>query len=485
MLHRLALLISFGSAGFLAAADAPTHPNILLIVADDLNTSLGCYGHPDVKSPNIDRLAARGVRFDRAYCQYPLCNPSRVSLLSGRRPESSGVYVLSTPARRAMPSAIMLPQYFRQQGYFSGGAGKVAHSPKVNDAASWDFYDDGDGDDAEEKAALKARYGSGDQTKPGGGGDGRPSGFRLSTDGARTRDGINSRTIARLIGEQADRGKPFFLAAGMHKPHLPWTAPREFFDLYPLNKLRVEREPAIKGVPEIALQTELSGFAQPASRAEAIQGYYACISFTDANVGRLLAELDRHSLWESTIVVLIGDNGFHLGDHGGLWSKLSAFDASTHVPFIMAGAGIPAGRVVATPVELLDIYPTLLSLAGFTPPSDLEGASLVELMRDGATAGHRPAASIVFHYDVERRVDVRGRTVVTRDWRYTEWDEGRAGREFYWLPDDPREYWNRVGDDAYRESVQAGADLIRRSPEPKLGPANRPRALLSEPQAVP
>jgi uncharacterized sulfatase len=151
----------------LCAAEALRHPNILFIVADDLNTSLGCYGHPDVKSPNIDRLAERGVRFDRAYCQYPLCNPSRVSFLSGRRPETSGVYVLSTPARVAMPDAVLLPQYFREHGYFSGGAGKVFHSPKVNDAASWDFYEDGEGDDPEEKAALKARYGNGDQTKPG------------------------------------------------------------------------------------------------------------------------------------------------------------------------------------------------------------------------------------------------------------------------------------------------------------------------------
>ena len=485
MLPRLAALFVLLSAGCLAAADAARHPNILFIVADDLNTSLGCYGDPDVKSPNIDRLAARGVRFDRAYCQYPLCNPSRVSFLSGRRPETSGVYVLSTPARTALPTATMLPQYFRERGYFSGSAGKVFHSPKVNDVASWDFYDDGDGDDPEEKAALKSRYGTGDQTKPGGGGDGRPRGFRLTTDGARTRDGLNTRTIARLIGEKAAEGRSFFLAAGMHKPHLPWTAPKEFFDLYPPGKLHLAPEPAMKDVPAVALQTELSGFAQPDSRAEAIQGYYACISFTDANVGRLLDELDRRSLWDNTIVVLLGDNGFHLGDHGGLWSKLSAFDASTHVPFIIAGAGVPAGKVVTAPVELLDIYPTLVNLAGFTPPDGLQGISLVGLMRGEAPANHAPVSSIVFHYDVERKIDVRGRTVVTADWRYTEWDGGKAGREFYWRRDDPREYWNRVGDATHRAAVQAGVDFIRRSPEPKAGPANRPRALLTEPQAVP
>jgi uncharacterized sulfatase len=485
MLPRLALLFFLLCFCRLAAAEATRHPNVLFIVADDLNTSLGCYGHPDVKSPNIDRLAARGVRFDRAYCQYPLCNPSRVSFLSGRRPETSGVYVLSTPARTALPTATMLPQYFREHGYFSGGAGKVFHSPKVNDAASWDFYEDGDGDDPEEKAAISARYGRGDQTRPGSGGDGRPRGFPLSTEGARTRDGINSRTIARLIREKAAEEKPFFLAAGLHKPHLPWTAPQKFFDLYPPEKLHLAPEPAMKDVPPIALQTELSGFAQPDSRPEAIQGYYACISFTDSNVGRLLDELDRRALWQNTIVVLLGDNGFHLGDHGGVWSKLSAFDASTHVPLILAGAGVPAGKVVTAPVELLDIYPTLVALAGFAPPDGLQGISLAGLMRGEASAKHAPVSSIVFHYDLERKIDVRGRTVVTNDWRYTEWDSGKAGREFYWRADDPREYWNRVSDAGYRKEVQAGENFIRLAPEPKAGPANRPRALLSEPQAVP
>ena len=485
MIIRLSALIALLCAGGLTAADVRSHPNILFIVVDDLNLSLGCYGNRDVKSPNIDRLAARGVRFERAYCQYPLCNPSRVSFLSGRRPETSGVYVLSTAARTALPGATMLPQFFREHGYFTAGAGKVFHSPKVNDVASWDFYDDGAGDDPEEKAAINERYGRGDQTRPGSGGDGRPRAYRLSTDGARTRDGLNSRTIARLIGEKSAAGKSFFLAAGMHKPHLPWTAPKEFFDLYPPEKLHVAPEPAMQGIPAIALQTELSGFVQPDSRAEAIQGYYACISFTDANVGRLLDELDRRSLWANTIVVLLGDNGFHLGDHGGLWSKLSAFDASTHVPLIIAGAGVPSGKVVATPVELLDIYPTIMELSGFAPPDGLQGVSVAGLMRGDASAKHGPVTNIVFHYDVARKTDVRGRTVITDDWRYTEWDGGKAGCEFYWHLDDPTEYRNRVSDDGQQGAIRSAEDFLHRSPEPKAGPANRPRALLTEPQAIP
>ena len=320
-LAGLLVLLAGGAAAGVAKPAASRPVNVLLIVVDDLNTSLGCYGNTAVRSPNIDRLAARGVRFDRTYCQYPLCNPSRVSFLSGRRPESSGVYVLNIPARTAFPDAVMLPQFFRQRGYFSAGAGKVFHSAKMSDAASWDFYEDGPPDDPEEKAAIESRYGAGDI-----GGDGRPAAHVLTSDGARTRDGRNVRTILRLIAEKAAAGKPFFLAAGLHKPHLPWTAPKKFFDLYAPGSLTPKPEPVLRDVPPIALQTELSGFAQPDSREAAIRGYYACISFTDSHVGMLLDQLDRLDLWKSTVVVLLGDNGFHLGDHGGLWAKLSAFE---------------------------------------------------------------------------------------------------------------------------------------------------------------
>jgi uncharacterized sulfatase len=467
-------LAAFLAAGATLAVGSPAVPpadrppvNVLLILVDDLNVALGCYGHPTVQSPNIDRLAARGVRFDRAYCQYPLCNPSRVSLLSGRRPETTGVYILTTAARTALPNAVMLPQYFRQHGYFTGGAGKVFHSPKVNDALSWDFYEDGPGSDPQEQAAIKQRAG----------GDGQPTWHVLDGDGSQTRDGTNAQTIARLIAEQHAAGKPFLLAAGFHKPHLPWTAPRRFFDLYPAGSIKTEPEPAMRDIPAIAMQTELTGFAPPDSREAAMSGYYACVSFTDHQVGVLLNQLDQLQLWDNTVVVLLGDNGFHLGDHGGLWAKLSAFDAATHVPLIMAGAGVPRGQVVANPVELLDVYPTLLELAGFPADAGLEGRSLVATM-GGRTNGAAPAArSMVFHYDVATKRDVLSRTLIGPQWRYTEWADGTAGREFYWRPDDPREYVNRVADPALSATQQAAREELARLPAPKPGPANRPRAL--------
>ncbi|WP_414663014.1 sulfatase [Horticoccus sp. 23ND18S-11] len=469
-MHRLSatfgfILFSLACSGGLRAAQPP---NVLFIVVDDLNLSLGCYGNTQVRSPHIDRLAARGARFDRAYAQYPLCNPSRVSFLTGRRPETTGVYVLNTPPHTAVPDAVTLPRFFRQQGYATAGAGKIFHNVRTGDAGAWDHYQDGEGEDAGEQAAIKSRY---------GGGDGRPRWFELEGDGSKTRDGLNAATIRQLVANNAATNKPFFLAAGFHKPHLPWTAPKRFFDLYREGDLTPPAEPALRNVPPIALQTELSGFEQPDSRAGALRGYYACVSFIDSLIGQLLDELDRGDLWKNTVVVLLGDHGFHLGDHGGLWAKLSAFDQSTRVPLIMAGAGIPAGRVVTTPVELVDVYPTLADLAGLTPPERLEGRSLRPLLQNGREDPGRIARSLVYHYDVAGKRDVAGQTVIGAQWRYTEWDEGRAGRELYSRNTDAGEYHNRAADPAMEKTVKTAAALLRTIPAPKPGPANRPRAL--------
>ena len=472
MRHRIlgliALLLPL-SAPWSAAAPA-TRPNVLLVVVDDLNLTLGAYGNRTVKSPNIDRLAARGVRFDSAHAQYPLCNPSRVSFLSGRRPETSGVYILGTPARAALPDAVMLPQLFRQNGYFTAGAGKIFHSAKVSDAASWDSYEDEATQDEGEKAAIAARYGRG-----GGDGDGRPGWQALESDGSRTRDGVNTATIRRFIAEKSAARTPFFLALGFHKPHLPWTAPKRFFDLYPETGIAPPAEPPMRDTPPIALQTELSGFAQPESRAGAIRAYHACISFIDHQLGLVLDELDSRGLTKDTLIVFFSDHGFHLGDHGGLWAKLSAFRASTRVPLIMAGPGVPAGVSIASPVELLDVYPTLADLAGLRAPGGLEGRSLRPTFKESGAAGH--AHSLVYHYDVAANRDIAGRTVISPTWRYTEWDGGRAGRELYWHADDPEEHRNIAADPARAGLVKEATAQLAQLPAPKPGPANRPRAL--------
>jgi uncharacterized sulfatase len=454
-----------------AAADPPRRPNVLFVVVDDMNTELGCYGNRLVKSPNIDRLAARGVRFDRAYCQYSLCNPSRVSFLSGRRPETSGVYVLSTKERTAMPDAVMLPQLFRQHGYFCAGAGKVHHNASHRDPESWDFYEDGDGDDAGEKAAIKARY---------SGGDGTPRPSPLESDGSRTRDGLNARTINAYLEEYARSGKPFFLAAGFHKPHLPWTAPQRFFDLYPAGSIPEPGAPPMHNVPAVALQTELSGFAAPDSRTAAMAAYYACISFSDANLGLLLDTLDRTNLWENTVVVFLSDNGWHLGDHGGLWSKLTLFEEGTRVPLIFAGAGVPRGKVVTQPVELLDIYPTLAELAGLPAPPGLEGKSLVAAMKSDQPAPGAHAFSMIYHYDVATGTDILGRSVRTQTFRYNEWSNSQRDRELYLAGKSPADYDNVADQTGTAAQQREGEKLLLGHEQPKPGPAERPRALLRD-----
>jgi uncharacterized sulfatase len=464
---RVAALVIFAGAllAVAPAAEPAAKPplNVLFIVADDLNTALGAYGDSLARTPNLDRLAARGVRFANAHVQYPLCNPSRVSFFTGRRPEHTGVYTLTVAPQVAMPDSVRLPQLFRQHGYFTAGAGKVYHNLKTNDPASWDQYEDGRGGDRGEQAALEFRAS----------GNGTPSWHPLEGDGSATRDGQNARTIARLIRERAADGKPFFLALGLHKPHLPWTAPKRFFDLHDVKDFELKNEPAIEGTPAIAQQTELTGFPAPASRAEAARAYYACVSFMDEQAGIVLDELERQKLTDRTIVVFVSDNGFHLGDHGGLWAKFSAYHNATRVPLIIAAPGWPAGKVLTPAVELLDLYPTLAELAHLPPPAGLEGRSLSRVLAGEEPA---PARSLIYHYDVKQSRSFAGQSLITAEWRFTRWAEG-LGEEFYRLTEDPGEYRNRIADSREADAVAHARLLAEKLPIPKPGPVTAPRAL--------
>jgi len=451
-----------------------TPTNVLFIIVDDLNTMLGCYGDPNVKSPNIDRLSKMGVRFDRSYCQYPLCNPSRSSFLSGKRPENLGIYNLTTSARTVLPQGIFMPEYFRKKGYFTAGAGKVFHNVKMNDTQSWDFYEDGPSKDPQELSALKNRA---------DGADGRPAWQILDGDGSLTRDGMNRVTIANFINSKSTSNQPFFLAVGFHKPHLPWTAPKRFFDLYDTAKIKIVKEPAMKDIPAIAMQTELTGFEQPSTRVQAMKAYYACISSTDYQVGQLLNQLDTLKLWDNTIVVLVGDNGFHLGDHNGLWAKLSAFDNSTRVPMIFAGAQIKKGKVVNSPVELVDIYPTLLELCGFEKNDNLDGYSLAKTLTTNAAFDLKYAKSMVYHFDTSTRKDVLSKTVIAQQWRYTTWNNDERGIELY-KKNNVGEYINQVKNPAMKAIVKEASDIIKKAPPIKLGKANRPRALTTAQEKI-
>ncbi len=426
--------------------ELPRKLNVLLIVVDDLNNHLGCYGHPVVKTPHIDQLASRGMRFDRAYCQYALCAPSRWSFLSGLRPETTGIFEFQTLLRSKMPDVVFLPQLFRENGYFTAGFGKVFHNERHSDAeVSWDQYQDGMGQDPQEIAAIKQRY-SYPQGK-------RPFEWtRLGGPEEKTRDGMTARSIARLMAEKSKAGQPFFLAAGFHKPHLPWTAPTSYFDLYPVKNIPVPEDPRLHDIPAIALMTELTGNPPPRSRTEAMAAYYACISFMDAQVGVLLESLDRLQLWEHTVVVLVSDHGYHLGDHGGLWAKLTNFEQAARSPLIIAAPGFGKGTTSLGIVELVDIYPTVADLCSLKMPERVEGKSLVPLLRQRNTKWEHYARTMVYHDEA------LGKSVRTPRWRYTEWDGGQRGVELYDHDSDPAEYHNLARDPRFAETV---AELSR------------------------
>ncbi len=435
MKSLLALLL----LAFTAAAQEPARKlNVLHIVADDLNVDLGCYGHPIVRSPNIDRLAARGVRFDRAYCNYPVCNPSRTSFLSGKRPDTTGIVDNSTPTRTHLKDTVMLPQFFRQHGWLSEKVGKIFHTgDKFEDPPSWDF------DMRETKEAKQPPEEQIIRKVKGGG-------IVLNADDANTWDGKVARKAIELIEHAARDGKPFYIAAGFRRPHAPYIAPKKYFDLYPPEKMTWSAEPPehLAGIPQLALTYKLGSAALPQERrAEVMSAYFASISFMDAQVGVLLDAMDRLKLWDSTVVLFQSDHGYHLGEHGGLWHKMTLFEECAHVPLIVAAPGRKAA-VSTRLVEFVDLYPTLADLCGLQPPGDLEGVSFAPLLADPQRAWKRAAFTVVGRsakpessvIDAHLNVNYMGRTVRTERWRYTEWPDGTA--ELYDQENDPREYAN-------------------------------------------
>ncbi|MDO8543207.1 MAG: sulfatase [Opitutaceae bacterium] len=440
-------LLLFGGAGAFAAIP-PARPNVLFIAIDDLNVDLGTFGHAIVRTPNVERLAARGVKFDRAYCQFPLCNPSRQSFLSGLRPETSGVVAQGLSVRQQRPDYVYLPGWFRAQGYTVSGVGKIFHA---NDPVSWETYKNGNSTSPQENAALDRRAAVRSRGEHG------PEWTPIDDPDETMGDGIVARTAVGYLREAAAAGRPFFVAAGFRKPHLPWTAPRRFFEQYPRAAIPKRSEPAMSGIPKIALETDLTGKIPPGQEWQGEAAYYACVSFIDAQIGLLLDAMDELRLWERTVVVLLGDHGFHLGDHG-LWGKLTNFERSARVPLIIAAPAIRhGGSTTRAIVELIDLYPTLAELAGAAPPAGLEGRSLVPILRDPGLASNRPAYTSTIHRGV------LGRSVRTERWRYTEW-VGGGDTELYDHDADPGEYRNLAADPARAADVTALKRLLEKNP---------------------
>jgi len=446
-------------AGIGSAASAKL--NVLFISVDDMNNDLGCFGHPLVKSPSIDRLAARGVRFDRAYCQFPLCSPSRSSLLTGLRPDSTRVFDLQYHFRQGLPDVLTLPQLFIRGGYYVARVGKMYHygnpgdigTNGLDDRVSWMERFNPAGRD---KTALEPDIMNYTPKR----GLGSAMAFladKTGTDEQHTDGKVVAQTI-RLLEEHKD--KPFFIAAGFYKPHCPWVTPKKYFDLYPMDPISL---PAINAqtpdnYPPLALASTRPWpylGVTPEQARECKRAYYAAISFVDAQIGRVLDAVDRLGLRDNTVIVFWSDHGYHLGEHG-LWFKQSCFEESARVPLIIAVPGQKtAGQASARLVELVDLYPTLAELAGLTPPKNLEGFSLRSLIDSPQAPWSHPA-----YTQVQRGVDP-GHSVRTDRWRYTEWAFGKKGQELYDHEHDPQELHNLAGDAKYADVVVQMKGLLK------------------------
>ncbi|MBL4884944.1 MAG: sulfatase [Planctomycetaceae bacterium] len=432
-------------------------PNVLFIISDDLNTSLGCYGHSQVQSPNIDRLAAQGVRFENAYCQYPLCGPSRNSMLTGLYPNSNGILSNQQIFRQTIPSQLSLPHAFRQAGYFAARIGKMYHYnvPKSvgtnghDDPGSWELELNPAGCDRllEEPDIFSLRKNSFGGTLSW---YASPRGDLLHTDGMLASD-------AEWVLERCakDRSRPFFLAVGFYRPHTPYVAPKPYFSKYNKDEMPLIQGVAedIKDLPKHALGSHKKehDLLTDDLRQQAIQAYFASITFMDAQVGRILDKLKDLGLAENTIVVFTSDHGYHLGEHG-LWQKMSLFEESARVPMIISAPGHSAkGQTANTPVGLIDLYPTLTSLCGVKAPENLQGQDLSSILAKPELQGRGWALCEVTRGRGPKRIF--GYSIRTPNWRYTEWDHGKQGSELYDHIADPLEQTNLADSPKHKDQV--------------------------------
>lgn len=436
--------------------------NIVFMVADDMNTELGCFGHSVVKSPHLDALASRGVAFERAYCQFPLCAPSRASFLSGRRPDTTRVLSLTVPTRKYMQDVIMLPEFFRKAGYHTAQCGKIYHTgPEHLDPRSWDYVLEESGKKPPDDEILEKHE------MP----DPRNHSMeweKLRTPDPQTPDGIVAKTAVEQIQAAVAKNKPFFVAVGFRRPHSPYAVPKKYFDLYDPTKLKLPDAGNRKSFPPAA-QYELENQPKLSDKEqrEYMAAYYACNSFVDAQAGVVFQALGRMNLWSNTIVVFFGDHGYHTGQHG-MWHKMTLFEHATRVPLIVSVPGTNGtGKSSRALVELLDLYPSLVEACGKTPPVGLEGVSLVPQLNDPSKPGKRAVFTIVGRNDDRNESHKHptwfGRSVRTDRYRYTEWDGGKRGVELYDHQTNPGETINLAADPKMKQVIAELKPLLQQS----------------------
>lgn len=489
--------------------------NVLFISTDDMCNRLGCYDVPVIKSPNLDRLAQSGVRFDHHYCQFPLCGPSRTSLMTGLAPDTTRCFDLSTDFRDTIPRAVTLSQLFQKNGYFTARAGKIYHynnpseigTPGFDDPASWHQVSYPAGYDRTHDEGLVTYFASqqrmlaqlrhnpragannasmpqqqhrGSEVPWRHGGNG-PSGIRISQDGCtpilplsmngdlgialagHPSDGDDKIITDYMVAEAAismmeeHKDEPWFIGAGFFRPHVPFIVPSKYYDMYQVDEIQVPPfDPAeLKTAPRIAYDSMDPNYGMtPQQHREAVRGYYAAISFVDAQVGRLVDALGRLDLAKDTTIVFWADHGFMVGEHGQ-WEKMKLFEPSARVPFIMAGAGVTAaGRPCKRTSEHLNIYPTLAEMCELQGvPANLQGRSLVPLLQNPDAPWDHPSVT-----QVTRRNESgprMGYSVRTERYRYTMWTGGADGEELYDYQEDPRELKNLANDSSV-SALKAG-----------------------------
>ncbi len=455
------------------AAESAERPNVLLICVDDLKPLLGCYGDPHAKTPHIDRLAARSVLFERAYCNQAVCAPSRNALMTGLRPQTIGVYDLATSFRLARPDAITLGQHFQAHGYETASLGKIFHVGHGNtdDQASWSvpsFRPKRPQYAIDENAPLPGIKPTKNSDRPRG----RPTESADVADDFYTDGEIASEAVRRLQAAKTS-GTPFLLAVGFLKPHLPFIAPKRYWDLYDPEQLPMPElsEPPV-GAPDYAPQFggELRNYREvPKGQEplgdeltrELIHGYYAATSYVDAQIGRVLDALESEGLADNTIVVVWGDHGWHLGDHG-MWCKHTNYEQATRIPLLVATPG-GKGATAEALVETVDISPTLAELAGLPAQPGLDGKSFATVFANPAAA-HRD--HVIHVYPRGQRL---GRAIRTADLRLVAWQEpgrsdGEVEFELYDYAADPLESRNLAAERP--DDVARMKDLLATHPEP-------------------
>ncbi len=469
------LLTVLFAVSFLACCSSPKHDkrNVLFISVDDLRPSLGCYGAVGAKTPVLDKLAASGTRFDRAYCQMASCGPSRAAVITGCRPDTNGVHDLTTSYRDALPDLVVLPELFRKNGWFTAALGKVQHGPptgplagKLDDPRAWSvpcwrperwqtYYGSENAQRVQRELEEEAQRAADER------GDGIvwavPRGLAWDAPDvgdSELGDGMIADRAIEMLEEHAD--EPFFLALGFLKPHMPYVAPKRYWDLHSKETLpALIEQPNPHGAPSIALQGSrevrvhanipMEGPLSAETRGELVHAYYACTSYIDAQIGRVLAKLDELGLADNTIVVVWGDHGWHLGEQG-VFGKHTNYESAVRSPLLIRVPGQTQVAASSSFVELIDLYPTLAELCGLTVPSVVEGTSFAAQLTSTEVAGK----DAVFHQYARslpgRKQRTIGHAIRTETHRYVEWTHPLMPleRELYDLTEDPEELTNIV-----------------------------------------